>query len=192
MEQSKNISLSNQKAVLHGFAFLVKRLFNFCIMKKQTNKQEEKDLQEVWKRICKVLDKQKFVLILLLFSLSASAQFSVQPKAAFEYAANGFKWVIHHPHHPYEFGTFRAKSGIDFIYGKVSLEFDTHFYMTRITGERSFAPTRADFFTTLSYKITDKIKIYAENLCMHPVVTTGLLNKSFNGGYTSIGISYGY
>ena len=140
-----------------------------------------------------MLDKQKFVLILLLFSLTVSAQISVKPKAALEYGVdNGFQWVIHHPYHPYEFGNFRAKSGIDFIYGKVSLEFDTHFYMTRISGERSFAPTRADFFATLSYNITDKVRVYAENLCMHPVVTTGLLNKSFNGGYTSFGISYGY
>lgn len=160
------------------------------VLKRNLNK----DLKEKYKRICKVL-------ILLLISVNNFAQIDVEPKAAFEYGINdGFRWVLRQPYNPMgfitsnsynEFGNFRTKTAIEFSYGNVSLEFDNHFYMKKDKGFE-FSPTRADFFVNLSYKISDKVKIYSEHLCTHPVISQNIRTNNFNGGYTSFGISYGY
>ena len=124
-------------------------------------------------------------LLLLLIPLSMSGQ--ANPKASFEYSPEGFKW---NTVYPYEFGSFRSRLGIDFTYKNWTLDFNNHIYMAKGQSYK-FTPTRADFFTNLSYRMGN-VRIFAKHSCIHPVVTVGFMPQYFGGGYTSFGISYGY
>ena len=129
----------------------------------------------------------KRILIILLF-VSTSAAAQVKPKAEIAYMPSGYN--LQSFYHDHRFGDFRSRIGIDFVWKGITLSFDNHVYMER-AGPK-FAPTRTDYIVQASCRLTDKIKIKAEHMCIHPVINNRFPTQDITGGYTSFGISYGY
>ena len=144
----------------------------------------------------------KKLLILSILSILWIApifgQLEVLPKAGIEYAfgRSGFDFISYDPmasHYPYayDFGDYRAKTAIEFRYKRFSAEFDNHVYMYK-GRDYMFQPTRIDFHVDVRYNITNKISFGVGHLCMHPIQTAGAYMQEFSGGYSIVGISYGY
>jgi hypothetical protein len=140
-------------------------------------------------------DMKKLLIMLVFLSQAAYSQFEIRPKVGLDYAIGlgTFDFVMHEAYqvYTYDFGNIRAKTALEFRYRNFSAEFDNHIYMRK--GARyMFNPLRIDFKAEMAYHMTDKIKLSAGHLCIHPVITIGEALYQFSGGHTVIGISYGY
>jgi hypothetical protein len=88
------------------------------------------------------------------------------------------------------YGDYKFSVGATFSYSGISLYFDAYTYAT--IGKKSFAPLLTEFYSGVSYKLTESVTIKYEHLCIHPFRSLQKTPGSIFGGYDMIGISYGY
>lgn len=142
-------------------------------------------------------------MILLLVSVLKAEDnnkyLNVLPKAEFQYFVDSSEKRIYVSDElkdgkmRYDIGKMKVKLGIEFsmFNNRLSVYFDNSTYINPAT--RSFAPTHTDFYSGISFKISDKIKIGFEHLCSHPILSGGIKQPmQLYGGYNSVKISYGY
>jgi len=134
--------------------------------------------------------KEFILLVLVLFSLTANAQF--KPKAAISYnitdqirIANPIGDAM-----TYYLPKFNFRSGLEYTFKNVSIYYDMQFWC--LFAKDSFLPEQSSFEVGIKYAITDKIKITINHVCYHPLRTEHHLQNGIYGGHQGITLSYGY
>jgi hypothetical protein len=156
---------------------------------------------------------KKIVYLLLLLVICSKAsifeQIVVQPKFSFGYHVGGFKTLtkisevskqryLKHDENfitqiKTNFGEFETKLGVDIKIKNFTIYFDNIFHVSKSNEFSAFIPHQAEFYSGVIFNLNEKLKITAEHLCLHPLISNGFKNQALLfGGRNTIKISYGY
>lgn len=135
---------------------------------------------------------KKLIILLLLVEATAAAQIKVNPRIAVDVFTTPYQMKLQNSNTNYivNYGTFRARVGAEVTYKSFAAGFSQNVYMEK--GRNAFRPLQAEWFVNVSFKLTDKIKVSIEHLCVHPVRSDGIERIEMFGGYNMISVSYGY
>jgi hypothetical protein len=137
---------------------------------------------------------KKLIILLLLVEATAAAQIKVNPRIALDVFTTPYLLKVQGADLNYnivDYGTFRARIGAEASYRRFAIGFTQHVYM-RHWNSFTFRPMQAEWFVNASFRLTDKLKLSVEHLCVHPVRTDGVRNVEVFGGYNMVSVSYGY
>lgn len=137
--------------------------------------------------------KKLLLLLIISLPLLASSQFK-QGVGIEYYQINEYKLYSPNIDYsiPFEKGDFAALYKLQYKFNDFKAEALTSIYMNKPSESWTFSPSHSEFTISLSY-IIDKIKIKAEHVCVHPIITDS--SRSINqmtGSSTKIGVYYNF
>ncbi len=149
----------------------------------------------------------KKTLLLILIAVmtctftASSAQVRMYPRASLDYLTY-YKMKVVQPMPPssgydelaiiMNYGNIRTRVGCSVDIGKrISLNTEQVMYL-QSNNLVSYSPVQGEWTVGISLKISQKIKIGYEHLCIHPLKTDGRIFNQVYGGGDYFSISYGY